>query len=98
MSDTSNAQDAAAGGPALTPAVKPPMAATERVPVWKAAWDYLDILKALALIVVVSYIAIVARGGTADETHKNMALMCMAFYFGSSIGSKSKDQKLIAGA
>lgn len=95
MSDVSNAQDpAAAAAPALTPAVTPPLAQAERLPIWKATWDYLDILKALALIVIVSYIGIVASGHTADETHKNMALMCMAFYFGSSLGSKNKDQKL----
>lgn len=60
---------------------------------WKMFWEYLDILKALALIVIGSYIAIVASGGTADETHKNMALLAMGFYFGSSLGSRSKDPK-----
>jgi hypothetical protein len=58
---------------------------------WRAFWDDLGILKALAIVVVVSYIGIVAAGGTADETHKNMALMVMAFFFGSSLGSRNKD-------
>ncbi len=58
---------------------------------WRSLWDDLNILKALALAVVLSYIGVASYTGTADETLKNMAMMVMAFFFGSSLGSRNKD-------
>jgi hypothetical protein len=82
--DTATAPNIATGDGSSSQIINPPSR-------WRAFWDDLGILKALALAVVLSYIGIVACGATADETHKNMALMVMAFFFGSSLGSRNKD-------
>jgi hypothetical protein len=61
----------------------------------KLFWDSLDIVKLLALLIVGAYIGLQLWQGNMDEAVKNSFLIIIGFYFGSSSGSKAKDQALL---
>ena len=58
-------------------------------------WKSFDIVKALALVVVVAWIAAIFLKVT-DSTLTNVVMIIVGFFYGSSTGSKAKDAALIA--
>ena len=76
--------------PPATPALSVPAAG------WQATlWQSFDVVKFLAVGCAAAYVAMLFMGKEPDETLKNVFLMIVAFYFGSSLGSKNKESVML---
>lgn len=59
-------------------------------------WKSMDVVKLLAIVIVCAWIAtIFLHVAGADQTLTNVIMIIVGFYFGSSAGSKKKDDALI---
>lgn len=59
--------------------------------IWKSFWDNLNIRKAMALMVVGSYIIYIFVSGQ-DMGIKDVALMVISYFFGYANGQKIPEQ------
>lgn len=60
----------------------------------KNFWSAWDVPKFLACTIVLVWLYMLLTSATPDEVLKNVIMILIGFYFGSSTGSKAKDAAL----
>lgn len=58
-------------------------------------WKSLDVVKLLAIMIVVAWLACFFLKLSADQTMTNVVMIVVGFFFGSSAGSKVKDSVIL---